>query len=247
MIRPHVIPCYNFPEMILNINKPQNWTSFDVVAKIKGTKKFKKVGHTGTLDPLATGVLVVVTDTDTKRQDVIMKTNKEYLAEIAFGAFTPTYDLEIEPEFTQSAPKLEHIQNKLPSALTKYIGKIQQTVPPYSAKKVDGKELYKSARKGTINLDNLPTKEVEISSIDLLDIYMKELAGNSIPHAKLKIKCSPGTYIRSLANDLGKDLETKAVLSSLVRTKVGKYSLENSRSLDQVVEGLKNNIHFLSR
>lgn len=224
--------------MILNINKPQNWTSYDVVAKVKSTLNIKKVGHAGTLDPLATGVLIVLTGKDTKKQQKLMNTQKEYLFEVTFGIETPSYDLETPPEISNPNTQLKEIKNQLPTAIKKYTGKFVQTAPPYSAKKVKGVPLYKKARKGQ-EIKELPKKEVEVFTFDVLDIFEKEIqtaAGlTKLPTLKAKITCSSGTYVRSLAHDLGKDIKTGAVLTDLVRTRVGEYKIEDSIK----IEGLK--------
>ena len=223
--------------VILNINKHQNWTSYDVVAKTKSTLKLKKVGHAGTLDPLATGVLVVLTGKDTKKQQDIMKATKEYVFEVAFGAETPTYDLEDVPTFSNPKITLEEIKTLLPTAITKYTGKFVQTAPAYSAKKIKGVPLYKKARKGE-KITDLPKKEVEVFSFDILDIFEKEVETDKGPQVlsmlKAKVTCSSGTYVRSLAHDLGQDLKTGAVLTSLVRTKVGDYIIEDSVSIEDL-------------
>jgi len=202
--------------VILNIYKEKNWTSFDVVAKVRGILGEKKVGHAGTLDPLAEGVLVVLTGKDTKKQSTFMKMEKEYVAEIALGFDSDTYDLESDLRFV-GIPRSD-----LRSDLDKYIGKIKQTVPPYSAVKVKGQRLYKKARSGNINKDELPVKEIEIYSIDVLEQGETEIGSRVVPTAKLIIRCGSGTYIRSLAHDLG------GVLTGLVRTKVGEYKVENA-------------------
>lgn len=213
--------------MVLNIFKEKGWTSFDVVAKVKSILKKKnsrvKVGHAGTLDPLAKGVLIVLTDEDTKRQSEFMRLKKEYVAEISFGVTSPTYDLEGELTYHTISDKTG-LKTKLERALIKYQGEIKQRVPPYSAVKKDGKRLYKEARKGRIEEKDLPVRKVSINNLELIDFYEKD----NLPTANLKITCGKGTYIRSLAHDLGEDLETGAVLVNLVRTKVGSYKAEDS-------------------
>jgi len=220
--------------MLLNIYKEPHWTSFDVVAKLRGLFKTKKVGHAGTLDPLAEGVLIVLTDKDTKKQAKIMKMPKEYVAQIAFGAHSPTYDLEGPLTFTKIAdPKklFEDIKNLLP----KYIGKIKQTVPPFSAKKVAGKPLYKKARSGAIDLKSLPQKDVEIFDIKIQNFTQKEITrGVVLPVLTCTIMCGSGTYVRSIAHDLGQDLGVGGVLVHLVRTRVGGFMVEDSKKIAAV-------------
>lgn len=222
--------------MILNIYKPKNWTSFDVVAKARGVLKVKKAGHAGTLDPLAEGVLIVLTEDDTKKQDKFMEMEKEYIAEIVFGAETPTYDLENLPHLN-TEPKSEELFEKLREILPTFTGEIEQIIPPYSAKKIQGKEMYKLARKGV----EIPkqTKKVTIWSIDILGMESKELETDggivSLPAVTMKVRCSSGTFVRSLAHELGEKLGTGGVLKSLIRSAVGEYRVENSVKIGDLV------------
>ncbi len=226
--------------MIYIINKPKGWTSFDVVAKLKNVLKVKKIGHAGTLDPLAEGVLVVLTDNDTKIQDEIMKGQKEYISEVSFNLYSPTLDLEMIPQNPARTISIQDLKDKLPQILKKYVGTIEQTIPEFSAKKIKGKPMYKLARKALKQnapiLNDTVKKEVTIASIDIMDIYEKNIESNtgpvSSPTAKLRVMCSHGTYIRALARDVGNELGTQAVLSSLTRTRVGKYTLEDSKTIE---------------
>lgn len=227
--------------MIINISKPKNWTSFDVVAKLRSILKTKKVGHAGTLDPLAEGLLILLTGKDTKKQSNFMLLDKEYLAEIAVGAFSPTYDLECVPTLSSTKLKISEIKSKLPKLIKdKYIGKITQTVPAYSAKKVQGQPLYKKARKGKIDECKLPQKEVEINDLEIIDLSKKQVITDqglkNLPVIKCKIVCSSGTYIRSIASNLGKDLGSTGVLISLVRTRIGDYTLNKAKTIKQIEE-----------
>lgn len=226
--------------MIINVYKEKNWTSFDVVAKIRGilrknrnTKKVK-VGHAGTLDPLAEGVLLILTDEDTKKQSELMGQEKEYEAVVGFGVTSPTYDMEGNLNI-QGLPEGFDLENLLPEAISKYVGDIEQTVPPYSAVKVDGKALYKSAREGKVDQIELPTRKVSIYEIEILkyEVYSNEM-GIKIPTATLRIRCGKGTYIRSLVHDLGEDLGVGAVLMKLVRTKVGNYTSEEAKKISEL-------------
>lgn len=220
--------------MILNIYKEKDWTSFDVVAKLRGVLGTKKIGHAGTLDPLAEGVLVVLTEKDTKKQDSLMSSEKEYVAEIAFGVTSNTYDLEGELVF-QKIPDGFNVEVEAKKELKKYVGEIEQIVPMFSAKKVDGKPLYKKAHKGVMLSDEeLPRKTVEISSIDVLDFGSTELLGNVLPKLTCKIVCSKGTYIRSIAYELGKALGIGGLLVKLTRTRVGDYSIEDSKKISEL-------------
>ncbi|MBP8961288.1 tRNA pseudouridine(55) synthase TruB [Patescibacteria group bacterium] len=233
--------------MVLNINKPLNWTSFDVVRKVKSLLNIKKVGHAGTLDPLATGVLIVLTEKDTKRQSEFLQMSKEYIFEMALGIVSETYDMEgplfLKEEFQRFSDndisillEMQHVKK----AFSNYLGKISQEVPAYSAVKIGGKPLYKYARgKNVAIFPLLPKKEVEIYGIDILDIIPKKeilIMGKShlLPRIKVKVSCSKGTYIRSLANDVGRDLGVGAVVTELIRTKIGSYAIENSVKIEDM-------------
>ena len=220
--------------MILNIYKEKDWTSFDVVAKLRGILKIRKIGHAGTLDPLAEGVLILLTEKDTKKQNEIMQLQKEYIAEIALGAYSETYDLEKIPAFENTTSfDTQEILDVFP----RFTGTINQKVPAYSAVKVKGKTLYKLARKGALKNTEIPTKTITIYNLELLDLYKKEItteAGvKNLQIIKLKVTCSSGTYIRSLANDLGEALGTKGVLASLIRSRVGDYKIENAKKVSE--------------
>lgn len=219
--------------MILNIYKERDWTSFDIVAKVRGILKTKKVGHAGTLDPLAEGVLIVLTDKDTKKQSEFMEMRKEYKAVIAFGATSLTYDLEGDLAFN-NLPDDFSLETQLEKILPDFIGRIQQTVPAFSAVKVKGQPLYKSARKGKVDLDNLPTKEVTIYSLAIQSYSKQKIEGHLLPTVEIVCECSKGTYIRSLAHDLGKRLGVGAVLAHLIRTKVGNYTAEDSKKISEL-------------
>lgn len=212
--------------MIFNIYKPKNWTSFDVVAKLRRILGIKKIGHAGTLDPLAEGVLVVVTEKDTKKQDEYMHTKKEYIAEIALGLDSDSYDLG-----TPLRKHSIHINNL---ALNNYVGKFNQTVPSYSAVKVEGKRLYKQARKGTVDIEKLPTRQVEIYEIEKLDEYKKDFEDFSdVLVIRVRIVCSSGFYVRSFAHDIG------GVLVGLWRTKLGNFDIKDSITLEDLEKQYK--------
>ncbi len=222
--------------MILNIFKPKNWTSFDVVAKVRGVLKVKKAGHAGTLDPLAGGVLVVLTGDDTKKQAKFMEMEKEYVAEIVFGAKSPTYDLEMLPTLVTTPDSAETFE-KIKEILPLFTGEIEQIIPPYSAKKVEGKPMYKLARQGLEMAEQ--RKTVTISSIDVMEQKSCELNTDKgvavLPCVTLRIKCSSGTFVRSLAHELGEKLKTGGILVSLVRSAVGEYKVENSVKIEDLV------------
>lgn len=218
---------------VLVIDKPYRWTSFDAVKRLRGAvqrrlnaKRFK-VGHAGTLDPLATGVLLVCTGRATKRIAELQEGMKEYVAEITFGATTPSYDLEKEIDATYP---WEHITPELiAETLPKFQGHVMQVPPVFSAVKVDGKRAYNYARKG---------KEVEIKAKPL-EIKELEVLGWEAPKLTLRVLCSKGTYIRALARDLGEAMNSGAHLTALRRTRVGDYTINDAMSLDQALELIK--------
>lgn len=205
---------------VLLIDKPLHWTSFDVVRKIRSTIKIKKVGHAGTLDPLATGLLIVCTGRFTKKINEYMSREKEYTGSFTLGASTPTYDLESEPE---NFKDYNHItESRLHEATKQFTGQIQQFPPAHSAIKQGGKPVYEMARKGiAVKLEarTLFIKEFLITRIELPKVYFK-------------VVCSTGTYIRSLAHDYGNALGCGAYLSSLCRTRIGEFTLENAMSIE---------------
>ena len=215
------------------IDKPYRWTSFDAVKRLRGAvqrrlnaKRFK-VGHAGTLDPLATGVLLVCTGRATKRIAELQEGMKEYVAEITFGATTPSYDLEKEIDATYP---WEHITPELiAETLPKFQGHVMQVPPVFSAVKVDGKRAYNYARKG---------KEVEIKAKPL-EIKELEVLSWEAPKLTLRVLCSKGTYIRALARDLGEAMNSGAHLTALRRTRVGDYTIDDAMSLDQALELIK--------
>ena len=207
---------------LLLVNKPKGWTSFDVVNKIRyairkqyGQKKFK-VGHAGTLDPMATGLLVLCTGKWTKRLQELQGLPKTYTGTITFGATTPSYDAETEPD--EIFP-IDHITEELlAEAVANQTGDINQVPPMFSAIKVDGKRLYKLARKG--EMIEIKPRPVNVARFDLTRI--------ELPEVDFSVDCSKGTYIRSLAYDVGKGVNSGAHLTALCRTKVGEYSLEDA-------------------
>ena len=217
---------------LILIDKPLNWTSFDVVNKIRWCLKRNygklKVGHAGTLDPLATGVVIVCTGIWTKDIESYMAQDKEYIAELTFGATTPSYDLETEPE---NFCDYTHITKEiLEQTLTKFIGNIKQRPPIFSAIRVNGDRAYKSARKG--EEIEMPLRDVTINNIEILDF--------NPPIANIKINCSKGTYIRSLAHDIGQECGSGAYLSALQRTKSGDFKIEDANNMEKFVAFLQN-------
>ncbi|HEX8314498.1 MAG TPA: tRNA pseudouridine(55) synthase TruB [Flavisolibacter sp.] len=205
---------------VLLINKPLYWTSFDAVRKIRYLTKTKKVGHAGTLDPLATGLLIVCTGRFTKKINEYMAREKEYTGTITLGAITPTYDLESEPRDFKTT---EHLAiDDLQKATTSFTGNILQTPPIHSAIKKDGKRVYELARRGEdVKLEPRP---VTISSFTI------EKVEGAVVH--FRVVCSTGTYIRSLANDYGEALGVGGHLSSLCRTRIGEFLLNDAMTIE---------------
>lgn len=222
--------------LILNIDKPYGWTSADVVRKLKnvlckaGMKK-EKIGHAGTLDPLATGVLIVCVGREaTKQIDSIQNGHKEYVFTVELGATTPSFDLEHPIDATYP---WEHIKNDdIYTFAESLLGEIEQIPPLFSAKKVAGKRAYTLARKG-VDAELKPAKVV---------IYDTKILDISMPRVKMKIECSRGTYIRSIARDMGADLDSGGYLSELRRTASGYHSAEDSISVERAIELLKEEI-----
>ncbi len=212
---------------ILYFDKPLHWTSFDLVNKARyaikrdlGIKK-PKIGHAGTLDPLATGVLIVCTGKKTKMIEKLQYETKEYVATIKLGETTPSFDLETEVDATFPT---EHITKELvEETLKKFLGEIQQIPPAYSAVKVDGKRAYEYARKG---------KEVELKPKTLV-IDEIELLEYEMPVIKVRVVCSKGTYIRALARDIGEALNSGAHLTALRRTRIGDVTVNDCISIEQ--------------
>jgi tRNA pseudouridine55 synthase len=212
--------------MILPFYKPLEWTSFDVVKKIKGLTRKSipklKIGHAGTLDPLAEGLLIICTQKMTKQVDAIHALPKTYIATIFLGAERPSYDKETEVSATYPTNHIN--ENLVLEVLNSFNGKQEQIPPVYSAVKQDGKRLYLKARKGI---------EVEVRSREI-EIYTIQLLEFNLPYLKIEVTVSKGTYIRTLAYDIGKKLNTGAYLDHLIRSKIGDYSIENSFDMETV-------------
>lgn len=206
---------------ILNVYKPINMTSFDVVREIRKLTNEKKVGHCGTLDPLACGVLPVCIGKATKAIDYIMDNNKEYIATLKLGEITDTYDLEGKVISTSDVKVNEE---QVIEAVNSFKGTIKQVPPMYSALKVNGKKLYELARQG-IEVER-EAREINIYEIEILNI--------DIPYIKIQVNCSKGTYIRSLCYDIGQKLNCGAVMTSLERIATGKFTKENSIKLEDL-------------
>ncbi|HSZ24948.1 MAG TPA: tRNA pseudouridine(55) synthase TruB [Cytophagaceae bacterium] len=215
----------NFEEgAVILIDKPLEWTSFDVVSKIRNTIRVKKVGHAGTLDPLATGLLILCSGKMTKKIEEFQAQEKEYEGELVLGKTTPSYDLEtaVDKEFDISLLSEEKIRE----GVKPFIGVIQQVPPVYSAIKVDGVPLYKKARRG--EEVEIKSREVTVKEFEITDI--------ELPVVKFRVVCSKGTYIRSLVHDFGVSLRNGAYMSALRRTRIGAYHVKDAEQLTTFVE-----------
>jgi len=226
----HILKLEDYAEgQLLLVNKPYRWTSFDVVGKIRNAfKPLKlKVGHAGTLDPLATGLLIICTGKMTKQIDTFQAQEKEYTGTITLGATTPTYDLESEVNETFDT---SHITtDKLQQARQQFIGELEQYPPAHSAVKVDGERLYEKARRGeevTLKARKVTITEFELTRIEL-------------PEVDFRVVCSKGTYIRSLANDFGRALGNGAYLSRLRRTRSGNYNVADAHEVMELVNSIR--------
>lgn len=226
---------------VIVLDKPLNWTSFDLVSKVKSKifhdlkLKKVKVGHAGTLDPLATGVLVICTGKATKRIETFQAGIKEYVATIKLGATTPSFDMETEEDDT--FPTAHITEELIQQTLSKFIGAIEQVPPAYSAVKVNGKRAYEMARKG--EEVKLKPKTLVIDEIELLETKMPEIT--------IRVLCSKGTYIRALARDIGESLNSGGYLTYLRRTRVGDFTEKDAISIEEFeknIELLKQNKNY---
>ncbi len=221
--------------LTLLIDKPLEWTSFDVVSKLRNAlckklkKKKVKVGHAGTLDPLATGLLIICAGKATKGIDLIQNQTKEYTGSITLGATTPSYDLETEPD---AHFETAHITREdCRRAAAELTGEYDQMPPDFSAKKIKGEKAYDLARKG--EKPELKPKRISILEFELTSIEM--------PVVHFRVTCSKGTYIRSLAYDFGEKLQSGAYLSSLRRTAIGDFTVDKAYTVEQAVFAIQNN------
>jgi len=221
-------PINNFEEgRVLLINKPLEWTSFDAVRKIRNLIRIKKVGHAGTLDPLATGLLIVCTGKFTKKINEYMAQEKEYTGTFILGAVTPTYDLESGPVNFKPVDNLT--EELIKQATSRFTGEIMQVPPAHSAIKVDGKRVYELARKG--QEVKLEPRKVTIKEFEIVKIEM--------PVLHFRVICSTGTYIRSLANDFGAALGCGAYLGSLCRTRIGAFTINEAMTIADFEKEIK--------
>ena len=218
---------------VVLIDKEIDWTSFDVVNKLRRSLRTElnipkiKVGHAGTLDPLASGLVIICTGKATKRIVSFQDLEKEYVAEITLGSTTPSFDLEteIDEHFPTDHINIELIR----STLKKFTGKISQVPPRFSAKQIDGKRAYDLARQG---------EEVKMRP-NLVEIYEIEILEDNLPKLVIRVRCGKGTYIRSLAHDLGVKLESGAHLSGLRRTKIGDYHVNDAQKISDFIKKLR--------
>lgn len=209
-------------DQLLLIDKPAGWTSHDVVAKLRGILHTRRIGHAGTLDPFATGLLIVGVGKATKELTALVGTDKTYEATAKLGWTSTTFDPEGELTHTENAkrPTIDDIAE----AFKKFTGSYEQKAPLFSAKKIGGKKLYDLARAGTATEDMRPTKRITIHSIQLVDYEW--------PFLKFQVSCSSGTYIRSLADDIGRELGCGAYLEQLRRTRVGDFKIEDATTVE---------------
>lgn len=217
-----------FESGIFLLDKPQTWTSFDVVAKMRNLLRIKKIGHAGTLDPMATGLLIVcVGRAATSQIDSFMGMEKTYLATLRLGEVTPSFDADSEVTERKEASHIE--MHDLEALTSQFSGEIQQQPPAFSAIKVGGERLYKKARRGDENIE-VPWRTVQIHELKWLEKH-----GNDV---SFLVRCSKGTYIRSIAHDIGQALGVGAHLIQLQRTQIGDFNIENAWTLDQLKSAL---------
>ncbi|EAY30732.1 tRNA pseudouridine(55) synthase TruB [Microscilla marina] len=210
---------------VLLLDKPLEWTSFDVVAKVRNLIRKKegkvKVGHAGTLDPLATGLLILCTGKKTKTIEAYQAQQKEYTGEITLGATTPSFDAETEVNQTFDIAHID--ESMIQETVQRFVGDIDQIPPMFSAVKVDGKRLYKHARKGQVV--EIDPRKITIHAFEIIDI--------TLPTLRFRVVCSKGTYIRSLARDFGKAMNAGAYLSALRRTKIGDFEVNDAYTVEE--------------
>ena len=214
---------------VLLVDKPQGWTSFDVVKKVRGTLRVKKVGHAGTLDPMATGLLILCSAGMTKKIEAFQALAKVYDGRFRLGAVTPSYDAETETR--EHRPLGDVDDSRVRTAALAFVGQIEQLPPMYSAVKVEGKRLYKLARKGEV-VERSP-RTVTIERFDIGEI--------ALPDVDFSVRCSKGTYVRTLAHDLGQQLGCGAYLTALRRTAIGNFTVDEAWTIDDIVAAVRGN------
>lgn len=216
------------------VNKPLDWTSFDVVARVRKMLAIKKIGHAGTLDPKATGLLILCTGKMTKRISDFIDLRKEYYGTMELGATTSSFDSETE--IVEKKEFREITETQIRNTFTSFLGIQKQLPPMYSAIKVNGRRLYKSARKGKEVFR--PVREIEVDFFELLNF--------TPPSVSFRVRCSKGTYVRSLVHDVGQKLGCGAYLTSLCRTKIGNFSVEDALEIQQIEEFADQLVEVLS-
>jgi tRNA pseudouridine55 synthase len=216
-----------FNNQVLLVDKPLTWTSFDVVNKLRYTGKFKKIGHAGTLDPLATGLLILCTGKKTKEIDTYQAQTKEYTGSLVLGKSTPSIDLETD--FDAEYPTDHISEADLKTVAKQLSGEITQIPPIFSAIKVNGKRAYEAARKG---------QELKIKS-RVVNVEVFEIETHNFPQIDFRIVCSKGTYIRSLVRDFGTLLQSGAYMSALRRTRIGDFNVSDAHSMEEMVEKIR--------
>jgi len=212
------------PGVLLLIDKPYRWTSFDVVKKVRNVGKYAKIGHAGTLDPLATGLLILCTGKMTKQIDTFQAQEKEYTGTMVLGKTTPSFDLETEVDGVYETNHITEVL--LHEGIGQLSGPIQQIPPIYSALQVNGERLYKKARRG--EMIEIQPREVLISSFELTRVAMPEI--------DFRVVCSKGTYIRSLVRDFGMAVQSGAHLSALRRTRIGAFNVSDAMTIEKLTE-----------
>jgi tRNA pseudouridine55 synthase len=214
-------------DRLLLVSKPKGWTSFDVVARLRRIFGIRKIGHAGTLDPMATGLLIICTGQRTKEIDRFMDLEKEYRATMRLGGVTPSYDAETPVTAVNSIEGIS--ETEIRAAMQEFTGIITQLPPMHSAVKVRGRRLYRYARKG--KEVERPSREVEVRSMEVESV--------SLPDVTFVVRCSKGTYVRALAHDIGQHLGCGAYLTALERTRIGPYRLEDASTPDEIAKMVK--------
>ncbi len=227
-------------EGIYLIDKESGWTSHDVVAKMRTITGIKKIGHAGTLDPLATGLLIVLVGREfTKRQDEFMKQDKSYVCKAKLGVTTDTYDIDgsIVDESNWLNVKSASRRTNVKEVIKKYVGEIEQTVPAFSAVSVGGERLYKKARKGVMEGVELPSRRVLIHGLRITDYEVDDVAKEA--YVTFEVSCGSGTYIRSLVHDIGQDLGIGATVAELRRTRIGDFKVDDAVTIGTIADSAK--------
>lgn len=224
----------DFESSPILIYKPAGPTSFDIISQIRKITGIRKIGHAGTLDPLAEGLMIILIGPMCKKQDELQGLDKKYTVEAVLGITTTTYDAEGDIVHQVEHSRLNRITaQKIKAVLETFIGKQKQTVPAFSAVKVKGQKLCDKARKGLIDPTTLPKREINIYQVKLSEFKETRCNASLRPRITLQVSCSKGTYIRSLIHDLGQKLGVGAYVTKLIRTQVGKYKVEEAMTIEE--------------